>query len=40
MPDVEPNALLRDIFDIPEVVALPISGGNQDHLSWLDEETD
>ncbi len=26
-------------YDVPEVIALPIIGGNQDYLNWLKEET-
>lgn len=26
-------------YEVPEVIALPISGGNEDYLNWLDEET-
>ena len=25
-------------YDIPEIIALPIIGGNQDYLEWIDEE--
>lgn len=26
-------------YEVPEVVALPISGGNPDYLKWIDEVT-
>jgi len=26
-------------YDVPEVIALPVIGGNQDYLDWLDKET-
>jgi len=26
-------------YDVPEIIALPITGGNDAYLSWLDEET-
>lgn len=26
-------------YDVPEVIALPIIGGNRDYLQWLDDET-
>jgi len=26
-------------YEVPEVIALPIMGGNRDYLQWLDEET-
>ena len=25
-------------YDIPEIIALPIVGGNQDYLEWIDRE--
>jgi len=25
-------------YDVPEVIALPIVGGNQDYLEWMDKE--
>ena len=25
-------------YDVPEIIALPIVGGNQDYLDWIDEE--
>ena len=27
-------------YDVPEVIALPIIGGNQDYLEWIDRETE
>ncbi len=27
-------------YDIPEIIALPIIGGNQDYLEWLDKEVE
>ena len=32
--------LVREIhsYDIPEIIALPIVGGNQDYLDWIDKE--
>ena len=26
-------------YSVPEILALPIIGGNQDYLAWLDKET-
>jgi len=26
-------------YEVPEIIALPIVGGNQDYLQWLDDET-
>jgi len=33
-------ALVKDVhsYDVPEVIALPIIGGNQDYLEWIDKE--
>ena len=25
-------------YDVPEIIALPIIGGNQDYLDWIDKE--
>ena len=32
--------LVKDIhsYDVPEIIALPIVGGNQDYLEWIDKE--
>jgi periplasmic divalent cation tolerance protein len=27
-------------YDVPEVIALPIVGGNPEYLAWIDAETD
>jgi len=27
-------------YEVPEVIALPIVGGNQDYLDWIDRETE
>ena len=27
-------------YDVPEVIALPIIGGNAEYLAWIDTETD
>ncbi|GAG10655.1 unnamed protein product [marine sediment metagenome] len=27
-------------YEVPEIVALPIVGGNPDYLKWLDDETE
>jgi len=33
-------SLVREIhsYDIPEIIALPIIGGNRDYLEWIDKE--
>jgi periplasmic divalent cation tolerance protein len=32
--------LIRDIhsYEVPEIIALPIIGGHQDYLNWIDKE--
>jgi periplasmic divalent cation tolerance protein len=34
-------ALIKQVhsYDVPEIIALPIIGGNQDYLQWVSEET-
>ena len=34
--------LVKDMhsYDVPEVIALPIIGGNQDYLDWIDKEVE
>ncbi len=29
----------RHSYDVPEIIALPVIGGNPDYLEWLDRET-
>lgn len=33
-------ALVKEVhtYDVPEVIALPIIGGNSDYLDWIDKE--
>ncbi len=33
-------ALVKEVhsYDVPEIIALPIIGGNQDYLKWLEAE--
>ena len=33
-------ALVKEVhsYDVPEIIALPIVGGNQDYLEWLSQE--
>lgn len=33
--------LVKEIhsYDVPEIIALPIIGGNRDYLEWIDNET-
>ena len=34
--------LVKEIhsYEVPEIIALPIVGGNQDYLEWIDKEAD
>jgi len=34
--------LVKEIhsYDVPEIIALPIIGGNQDYLAWIDKEVE
>ena len=33
-------SLVKEIhsYDVPEIIAIPIVGGNQDYLKWIDKE--
>jgi periplasmic divalent cation tolerance protein len=33
-------SLVKEVhsYDVPEIIALPIVGGNQDYLEWIDKE--
>ena len=35
-------ALVKEVhsYSVPEIIALPIIGGNQDYLKWIDAETE
>ncbi|MCJ7769587.1 MAG: divalent-cation tolerance protein CutA [Dehalococcoidales bacterium] len=37
----EITQLVKEIhsYDVPEIIALPIIGGNKDYLEWIDNET-
>jgi len=38
----EITILVKEIhsYDVPEIIALPIVGGNQDYLEWIDKEVE
>ncbi len=38
-PELEKKILQIHPYDVPEIIALPISGGNKDYLKWIDTET-
>lgn len=39
LPDVIKSVKKMHSSDVPEIIALPIIGGNPDYLNWLDSET-
>ena len=39
LPDIIELVKGVHINTVPEIIALPIIGGNQDYLDWLDKET-
>lgn len=39
LDDVVDEVKAAHSYDVPEVIALPIIGGNQDYLNWIKEET-
>ena len=39
LDDIITLVKLRHSYDVPEIIALPVIGGNEDYLEWLDHET-
>ena len=39
LPDIIDLVRKMHSYDVPEVIALPIIGGNQDYLEWIDQTT-
>ncbi|MBL7126256.1 MAG: divalent-cation tolerance protein CutA [Dehalococcoidales bacterium] len=39
LPDIIDLVRKMHSYDVPEVIALPIIGGNQDYLEWIDQAT-
>jgi periplasmic divalent cation tolerance protein len=39
LPDVEKLVKSLHPYTIPEIIAIPIVGGNQDYLDWIEKET-
>lgn len=37
LPEVISLVKKTHSYDVPEIIALPIIGGNQDYLDWIDE---
>ena len=40
LPDVISLVKRVQSYDVPEIIALPIVGGNQDYLDWIGKEVD
>ena len=38
-PEVVDLVKVVHSYEVPEIIALPIIGGNQDYLTWIGEET-
>jgi len=38
LPDIVKSVKKIHSYDVPEIIALPIVGGNQDYLDWIDSE--
>jgi periplasmic divalent cation tolerance protein len=39
LDDIVDMVKYRHSYDVPEIIALPIVGGNEDYLEWLRHET-
>lgn len=40
LPDIIEMVKMAHSYDVPEIIALPVIGGNEDYLKWLDSETE
>jgi len=38
LPDIIKSVKKNHSNDVPEIIAMPIVGGNQDYLDWIDSE--
>jgi periplasmic divalent cation tolerance protein len=38
LPDIIRSVKKMHSYTVPEIIALPIAGGNQDYLDWIDSE--
>ena len=38
LPDIIKSVKKIHSYSVPEIIALPITGGNQDYLDWIDSE--
>jgi periplasmic divalent cation tolerance protein len=39
LPEVVDSVRAAHSYEVPEIIALPVAGGNQDYLDWLGRET-
>jgi periplasmic divalent cation tolerance protein len=39
LPEVVDSVRAAHSYEVPEIIALPIAGGNRDYLDWLGTET-
>ncbi|MNC95670.1 Divalent-cation tolerance protein CutA [compost metagenome] len=39
LPKIIKTVKANHTYQVPEVIALPIVGGNKDYLSWVDQST-
>ncbi|MBI3040111.1 MAG: divalent-cation tolerance protein CutA [Chloroflexi bacterium] len=40
LPDIIEMVKMAHSYDVPEIIALPVIGGNEDYLRWIDSETE
>ena len=40
LPDIIEMVKMAHSYDVPEIIALPVIGGNEDYLRWVDSETE
>ncbi|MFC1943590.1 divalent-cation tolerance protein CutA [Chloroflexota bacterium] len=40
LPEIIETVKRAHSYDVPEIIALPIIGGNEDYLKWIDNEVE
>ncbi len=40
LPEITDMVKRAHSYDVPEIIALPIIGGNEDYLKWMDSEVE
>ncbi|MBI2329573.1 MAG: divalent-cation tolerance protein CutA [Chloroflexi bacterium] len=40
LPDIIEMVKMAHSYDVPEIIALPVIGGHEDYLRWIDSETE